>query len=98
MAKLPTAIVQARESVTNSRGLRTQPDQPFERVAVSFAAALAVLMRGRSGPALLVDSRVRLGVLRPFDEGCPVSRSYDGGQVMGIDLHRRRSVIVRVDR
>jgi transposase len=38
-----------------------------------------------------------LGVLTSFDEGGPTMHAdYDGRQVVGIDLHRRRSVIVRM--
>jgi hypothetical protein len=33
-----------------------------------------------------------LGVLTSFDEGRPLVDEYDGRQVVGIDLHRRRSV------
>src|SRR3954454_24932364 len=39
-----------------------------------------------------------LRVLTSIDEGGPhISAEYDGRQVVGIDLHRRRSVIVRMD-
>ncbi|MFC6023839.1 transposase [Plantactinospora solaniradicis] len=39
----------------------------------------------------------RLGVLTSDDEGGPTMEAeYDGQQIVGIDLHRRRSVIVRM--
>jgi transposase len=54
------------------------------------------MMRGRSGPPLLADAgrceasvSIRHG--RPTDD-----ESCDGRQVVGIDLHLRRSVIVRM--
>jgi hypothetical protein len=38
-----------------------------------------------------------LGVLIPNQvEEAPVSESYEGRQFVGIDLHRRRSVLVRM--
>src|SRR4030095_2046448 len=38
-----------------------------------------------------------LGVLTSSDEGGPTMQAaYDGRQIVGIDLHRRRSVIVRM--
>ena len=37
-----------------------------------------------------------LGVLTSIDEEAPVSEAYAGQQFVGIDLHRRRSVIVRM--
>jgi hypothetical protein len=38
-----------------------------------------------------------LGVLTSDDEGGPTMEAeYDGRQIVGIDLHRRRSVIVRM--
>jgi len=37
-----------------------------------------------------------LGVLTPTTKEAPVSEDYAGRQVVGIDLHRRRSVIVRM--
>ena len=45
-----------------------------------------------------MDSRLMLGGAHVhFDEGGPtVSESYAGQQIVGIDLHRRRSVIVRM--
>jgi hypothetical protein len=42
------------------------------------------------------DSRGTLGVLTSTTKEAPVSESYAGRQVVGIDLHRRRSVIVRM--
>jgi hypothetical protein len=44
----------------------------------------------------LVTPRRMLGVLTWFDEGTTMQADYDGRQVVGIDLHRRRSVIVRM--
>jgi transposase len=37
-----------------------------------------------------------LGVLTPTTKEAPVSEGYAGRQIVGIDLHRRRSVIVRM--
>jgi hypothetical protein len=33
---------------------------------------------------------------KPYDEGGPLVEEYDGRQYVGIDLHKRRSVIVRM--
>src|SRR5436190_1956707 len=41
-------------------------------------------------------SRGSLGVLTSTTKEAPVSTDYDGRQYVGIDLHRRRSVIVRM--
>ena len=41
-------------------------------------------------------SRGTLGVLTSTTKEAPVSTDYDGRQYVGIDLHRRRSVIVRM--
>src|SRR5215468_7904218 len=38
----------------------------------------------------------RLGCLRPSRRRRPLVDDYDGPQVVGVDLHRRRSVIVRM--
>jgi Transposase len=49
------------------------------------------------GPPLLVDSRVIIGVLTSIStKEPPVSEDYDGRQYVGMDLHRRRSVLVRM--
>ncbi len=37
-----------------------------------------------------------LGVLTPAIRGGPLSESYEGRQFVGMDLHRRRSVLVRM--
>jgi transposase len=51
----------------------------------------------RSGASLLVDSRLMLGVLTSnATKEAPVSEQYAGKQIVGIDLHRRRSVLVRM--
>jgi hypothetical protein len=56
-------------------------------------------MACRNGASLLVDPGGMLGVLTSFDEGGPTMQAeYDGRKVVGIDLHRRRSVIVRMTR
>jgi hypothetical protein len=53
-------------------------------------------MRG-AGPPLLVGSRVMLGVLISVTtKEAPVEEQYNGRQPVGTDLHRRRSVIVRM--
>jgi hypothetical protein len=44
-----------------------------------------------------VDSRLMLGVLTSnATKEAPVSEQYAGKQIVGIDLHRRRSVLVRM--
>jgi len=44
-----------------------------------------------------VDSRVIIGVLTSIStKEAPVSEDYDGRQYVGMDLHRRRSVLVRM--
>src|SRR5947209_18640655 len=37
-----------------------------------------------------------LGVLTSTTREAPVSKAYEGKQIVGIDLHRRRSVLVRM--
>ncbi len=45
-----------------------------------------------------MGSRAMLGVLTsPTVKEAPVSAAYDGRQFVGIDLHRRRSVVSRTD-
>ena len=44
-----------------------------------------------------MDSRVIIGVLTSVStKEAPVSGDYDGRQYVGMDLHRRRSVLVRM--
>ena len=44
-----------------------------------------------------MDSRVIIGVLTSVStKEAPVSEDYDGRQYVGMDLHRRRSVLVRM--
>src|SRR5918911_2162842 len=51
----------------------------------------------RSGASLLGNPGGMLGVLKSHDEGGPtMDAAYDGRQVVGIDLHRHRSVLLRM--
>jgi hypothetical protein len=43
-----------------------------------------------------VTSRGTLGVLTSTTREAPVSEAYAGKQIVGMDLHRRRSVLVRM--
>ena len=36
------------------------------------------------------------GVYVIYDDGRPLVEAYDGPQIVGMDLHRRRSVLVRM--
>src|SRR5919199_835651 len=52
-------------------------------------------MKG-AGPPLPVGPEALSGLLTSTTREAPVSTSYDGQQYVGIDLHRRRSVVVRM--
>jgi hypothetical protein len=54
-------------------------------------------MRRRAGPPLLVRSPADAGVYSLRRRRRPLMSEYAGKQFVGIDLHRRRSVIVRTD-
>jgi Transposase IS66 family len=51
-------------------------------------------MKGRGLRSLWVPSKTR--VLTFYDKGGPCEEGYAGKQIVGIDLHRRRSVLVRM--
>ena len=51
----------------------------------------------RCGASALVTLRGMLEVLTSTGEGGPVMQQYASTQFVGIDLHRRRSVVVRMD-
>src|SRR3954468_5752025 len=50
----------------------------------------------RSGASAPRDPRLMLEVLASTTWEAPVSGAYEGRQIVGMDLHRRRSVLVRM--
>src|SRR5919106_420977 len=50
----------------------------------------------QAGPPLLVTPGSCSRCSRHRFEEAPVSESYEGRQIVGMDLHRRRSVLVRM--
>jgi hypothetical protein len=54
------------------------------------------LMPIRSGASAPRDPRLMLEVLASTTWEAPVSGAYEGRQIVGMDLHRRRSVLVRM--
>lgn len=51
-----------------------------------------------SGASAPGELRLMLEVVTPQIEQAPMSGVYEGRQIVGMDLHRRRSVLVRVER
>src|SRR5271165_7153951 len=54
-------------------------------------------MKERGLPLPVAFPRVHArGVYVIYDDGRPLVEAYDGPQIVGMDLHRRRSVLVRM--